>query len=135
MTNLVEQVSIKEPVVYSPIVPAICGNDSKPIVVIAIDVGMKNNQIRCFLKRGVTLKVVPWDYNFLDEEFDGLFISNGPGDPTVLQITIQRIKEQLEKKNKPIFGICLGHQLIALAAGGQTEKLLFGNRGFLLNLL
>ena len=120
--NLVDAVSIKSPVTYSP---------AKPIgvKVIAVDVGMKYNQIRCFLNRGVELKVVPWNHNFLDEEFDGLFVSNGPGDPKTLTTTIERLRAQVKRANKPIFGICLGHQLLALAAGAETQKMKFGNRG------
>ncbi|KAJ3122426.1 hypothetical protein HK098_002832 [Nowakowskiella sp. JEL0407] len=129
--NLVAEVSLKSPVVYKPDdAVALKGKDGKSIRILAVDVGMKNNQIRCFVKRGVELKVVPWDYDFtVDKDYDGLFISNGPGDPTSVKITIERLAKQQKAATKPIFGICLGHQLTALAAGGQTEKLLFGNRG------
>ena len=94
---------------------------------------MKYNQIRCFLSRGVEVKVVPWDYDFLapsEESWDGLFISNGPGDPTIMALTIRRLTAALEDPHpKPIFGICLGHQLLALAAGASTSKMKYGNRG------
>ncbi len=95
---------------------------------------MKYNQIRCFIRRGVELKVVPWNYNYLTESedsFDGLFISNGPGDPTVMSETISHLRLDLQKMSrpKPIFGICLGHQLLALAAGASTSKMKYGNRG------
>ncbi|CAG8736237.1 5128_t:CDS:1, partial [Acaulospora colombiana] len=98
--------------------------------VLAIDVGMKYNQIRCFTKRGIEVKVVPWDYDFLSpsEVYDGLFISNGPGDPTMVKVTIERLRRALER-DTPIFGICLGHQLLALAAGAKTSKMKYGNRG------
>jgi len=104
--------------------------ENRTLRILAVDVGMKYNQIRCFTKRGVELKVVPWDYDFLNpsEVFDGLFISNGPGDPTMVKTTIERLRQALQR-NTPIFGICLGHQLLALAAGARTSKMKYGNRG------
>jgi carbamoyl-phosphate synthase small subunit len=96
--------------------------------IIAIDCGMKNNILRCLLARGVEIKRVPWNHDFSSEEnFDGLFISNGPGDPMMCQETITAIKMVMEK-NIPIFGICLGSQLIALATGAKTYKLKYGHR-------
>jgi carbamoyl-phosphate synthase/aspartate carbamoyltransferase len=92
---------------------------------------MKYNQIRCFIDRGTELKVVPWDYDFLaePEPYDGIFISNGPGDPAMVTATISRLAVALRKADHPIFGICLGHQLLALAAGAKTSKMKYGNRG------
>ncbi|KAG8786123.1 hypothetical protein FRC15_012070 [Serendipita sp. 397] len=129
--NLVAKVSTKEAQLFKPTGTARTHPTSnRPIRILAIDVGMKYNQIRCFTKRGVELKVVPWDYDFLapSEEYDGLFISNGPGDPTMVKTTITRLREALQR-NTPIFGICLGHQLLALAAGARTSKMKYGNRG------
>lgn len=130
--NLVALVSTKTPRVFKPVAEAAKQHPSamRTIRILAVDVGMKYNQIRCFTKRGVELKVVPWDYNFLDptETYDGLFISNGPGDPTMVEVTINRLREAL-KRDIPIFGICLGHQLLALAAGASTSKMKYGNRG------
>ena len=136
--DLVSIVSTKQPVTYK--VPAefdaaISPKTGKPIRVVCVDVGMKYNQIRCFLKRGVEITVVPHNTsNLIDlvKDYDGLFISNGPGDPS----NLPELSKQLEKlmssdfgSDFPIFGICLGHQVLARATGASTLKLKFGNRG------
>ncbi|MGH7246297.1 MAG: glutamine-hydrolyzing carbamoyl-phosphate synthase small subunit [Candidatus Levyibacteriota bacterium] len=99
--------------------------------VILMDCGAKRNIIRCFLKRGVKVIQVPWDYDVFSNrselKFDGFFISNGPGDPKMAKQTIATTKKALENKI-PTLGICLGNQLLALAAGGDTYKLKFGHR-------
>ncbi len=115
--NLVEQVSIKEKEVY--------GNGKYKIML--IDCGVKFNIIRNLLQRDTTVIRVPYDHDIAREDFDGLFISNGPGDPKKCRATINNLSEQY-KKDKPIFGICLGNQLMGLAAGGDTYKLKFGHR-------
>jgi len=115
--NLVEEVSIKEPKVY--------GNGKYRIVL--VDCGVKYNIIRNLLKRDTTIIRVPWDYDYHSEEFDGLFISNGPGDPKMCTTTIENLSKSLDS-DKPIFGICLGNQLLALAAGADTYKLKYGHR-------
>ncbi|KAK6050920.1 carbamoyl-phosphate synthase, small subunit [Cooperia oncophora] len=84
---------------------------------------------RCMVERGVRVKVVPWDHPFESEVFDGLFISNGPGDPERCTLLVNRLSEFLKKNTKPVFGICLGHQLLARAIGAKTYKLKYGNRG------
>jgi carbamoyl-phosphate synthase / aspartate carbamoyltransferase len=130
--NLVAVVSTKEPRVYKPVTEARLHPSGRPLRVLAIDVGMKFNQIRCFTHRGIELKVVPWDYDFLapgEEPFDGLFISNGPGNPETVTSTIERLAQAMQTADRPIFGICLGHQLLALAAGAKTRKMKYGNRG------
>lgn len=93
-----------------------------------VDCGMKYNQLRCFLRRGVEIEVVPWNHSFDDDsKYDGLFISNGPGDPQMCKETVANLKKLLKKpKVKPIFGICLGHQLLAIAAGCSTYKMKYG---------
>lgn len=127
--NLVAKVSTKKPVLYTPKENIKTDKNGKPIRIVAVDVGMKYNQIRCFIARGVELKVVPWDYDYTTEEYDGLFISNGPGDPEVMTETVQRLQKTLAEAKTPVFGICLGHQLMARAAGATTKKMKFGNRG------
>lgn len=131
--NFVKDVSIKEPRLMSP--PdsgALMHPSGRPIRVVCVDVGLKYNQLRCLLSRGVEVFVVPWDYNFpvlAGQNYDGLFISNGPGNPEVLSVTVNHIAEAMKKARTPIFGICLGHQLLARAAGASTRKMKFGNRG------
>lgn len=115
--NLVSKVSIQEPIVY---------RKGKTKVVV-IDCGCKNNIIRSLLDRDITVMRVPWNYDFLAEDFAGVVISNGPGDPKLCDETIQNVKKAIER-GIPILGICLGNQILALAAGGDTYKLKFGHR-------
>ncbi|KAK7958137.1 carbamoyl-phosphate synthase [Apiospora saccharicola] len=131
--NLVAEVSIKTAKLYSPKPEKALKHPSgRNLRVLCLDVGMKYNQLRCFLKRGVEVMVCPWDYDFSTEagkQYDGLFISNGPGDPAVLEQTIKNISATMEINRTPVFGICLGHQLLARATGATTKKMKFGNRG------
>jgi len=115
--NLVAEVSIKEKKVY----------EKGPTRVVVVDCGVKNNIIRCFLKRDVTVIRVPWDYDFSKEEYDALFISNGPGDPTQCMVTVENVRKAMDA-GKPVFGICLGNQILGLAAGASTYKLKYGHR-------
>jgi len=115
--NLVDQVSCKEVITY--------GNGSKRVLL--IDCGVKFNIIRHFLKRDTTVIRVPWNYDYSRESYDGLFISNGPGNPKMCEDTIRNLSVALGK-DAPIFGICLGNQLIALASGADTYKLKYGHR-------
>ncbi len=115
--NLVAMVSVQGPVVYH-------GGKRR---VVLIDCGCKNGIVRNLLSRGVTVLRVPWDYDFLDEEFDGIVVSNGPGDPKMCSKTVEHLRQAMET-NRPIFGICLGNQVLALAAGADTYKLKFGHR-------
>ncbi|CAB1117947.1 unnamed protein product [Ectocarpus sp. CCAP 1310/34] len=123
--NLVAEVSITEPRVYGK------GN---PIKVLAVDCGVKNNIIRLLCKKGAEVTLVPWDYDLSADahEFDGIFLSNGPGDPTMCVSTVKQMEKIIALEGddiKPIFGICMGNQLVGLAAGCTAEKLPFGNRG------
>jgi len=115
--NLVAEVSLKEPIVYK--------KGKKKIIL--IDCGAKNSIIRAFLRRNITVIRCPWDYDFLTEKVDGIVISNGPGDPKMCQPTIDNVRRALER-NVPILGICLGSQILALAAGANTYKLKYGHR-------
>lgn len=92
-----------------------------------LDCGVKNNIIRCLIRRGVRVSRLPWDYNFNNDTFDGLMISNGPGNPVQCVEAIAHIRQAL-KGDVPVFGICLGNQLMALAAGANTYKLPYGHR-------
>lgn len=115
--NLVDQVSVKEKKSY--------GNGKYRVVL--IDCGVKYNIIRNLIKRDATVTLVPWDYDFNNDDFDGVFISNGPGDPKQCKATIQNLRKAYQG-NKPITGICLGNQLMALAANADTYKLKYGHR-------
>ena len=116
--NLTSMVSVKEKTIY--------GNGSRKILL--VDCGVKNNIIRNFLKRDTTVIRVPYDYDFTNEECDGIFLSNGPGDPGPCDYAIVAAKEIIEK-GIPTFGICLGHQIMGLAAGAKTLKMKFGHHG------
>lgn len=120
--NLVAKVSLSKKRIYSA--PQ---SEKKPVRILAVDCGMKENIVRSLNARGATVIRVPWDYDFSREEYDGLFISNGPGDPTQCTATIHHVAQALQGK-KPILGICLGTQLMALAAGASTYKLKYGHR-------
>ena len=115
--NLVAEVSITEPAVYQ--------RGKKRVII--VDCGVKHSIIRAFLRRNITVIRCPWDYDFSKEKVDGIVISNGPGDPKMCQKTIQNVKKSLTKKT-PILGICLGSQILALAAGADTNKLKYGHR-------
>ena len=118
--NWVEKVSCKEVIRYNE------GADKK---VVLVDCGVKANIIRCLIRRGVEVIRVPWDYDFNQLEFDGLFLANGPGDPEQCGKTVEHIRTFLNNKEvRPCMGICLGNQLLARAAGAKTYKLKYGHR-------
>lgn len=116
--NLVAKVSPKKKQVY--------GNG--PIQLVLIDCGAKENIVRTLTRPETTVMRVPWDYDFTGEDYHALLISNGPGDPTQCKATIEHIRRAMADK-KPILGVCLGNQLLALAAGAKTYKLKYGHRG------
>lgn len=100
--------------------------------VIAYDFGIKQNILNKLIEFGCDVEVVPANtpYSYIEQANpDGVFLSNGPGDPAAVDYAITSTKELIEKFKKPIFGICLGHQILALAAGAKTFKLKFGHRG------
>ena len=115
--NLLAKVSCQSLVEY--------GNGGKTVVL--VDCGVKNNIIRSLLKRGVKVVRVPWNYDFNTMDFDGLFISNGPGDPDMAGAAVDNIRKALLGE-KPVCGICMGNQLLAKAAGAKTYKLKYGHR-------
>ena len=120
--NLVRKVSTKAPFHVSA--------PSPTAHVAVIDCGVKENILRSLVSRGASVTCLPYDYPIhkVAHHFDGIFISNGPGDPTHCQDTVYSLRKLMETSQIPIFGICLGHQLVALAAGARTVKLKYGNR-------
>jgi carbamoyl-phosphate synthase small subunit len=119
--NLVAQVSN----------PHVAVDGSGDSTLVLLDCGAKHNIVHSLLARNIRVITVPWNYDLFSEargfDFDGLLISNGPGNPKMADKAIQTIRTALEQ-NIPTLGICLGHQLLALAAGGDTYKLKFGHR-------
>ena len=96
--------------------------------VVLVDCGVKTNILRCLLRRGVEVVRVPWDYDFNQLQFDGLFISNGPGDPDTCDAAVQNIRKAMANEKLPIFGICMGNQLLSKAGGARIYKLKYGHR-------
>ena len=117
--NYVDRVSCKEVITYGE------GEGKKRVVL--VDCGVKHNIIRSLLKRNVVVIRVPWDYDFNTLDYDGLFISNGPGDPDTCDAAVQNIRKALAG-DKPICGICMGNQLLAKAGGAAIYKLKYGHR-------
>jgi carbamoyl-phosphate synthase small subunit len=116
--ELVAQVSVSEKQIYG----------KGPKRVIAVDCGMKENMLRSLLKFPIEILRVPYHYDYSQEDYDGVFLSNGPGDPIHCEKTIHILKKAILRE-KPIYGVCLGNQLLALASGAKTYKLKFGHRG------
>ncbi|MEI7499168.1 MAG: glutamine-hydrolyzing carbamoyl-phosphate synthase small subunit [Bacteroidota bacterium] len=136
--NLVDLVSCKEPMIYAgknisagihASMPQSYKSELEHIRIMMVDCGVKNNIIRCLLSLGAIVIRVPWDYDFINEDYDGLVISNGPGDPLRCSVTIRHLKKAIQQ-DRPIFGICLGNQLLSLAGGANTYKLKYGHRGY-----
>ncbi|MDR0657849.1 MAG: glutamine-hydrolyzing carbamoyl-phosphate synthase small subunit [Mediterranea sp.] len=118
--NYVDRVSCKEVIRYNE------GAGKKKVVL--VDCGVKANIIRCLLKRDVEVIRVPWNYDFNHLEFDGLFISNGPGDPDTCDEAVRNIRKAMQHPRLPIFGICMGNQLLSKAGGASIYKLKYGHR-------
>ncbi len=132
--NLIAQTSCTNPEVYNapdrdpePLSLPLADDAEGRKTVVLVDCGIKHNIIRCLVKRNVRVIRVPWDYDFSNIPYDGLFISNGPGNPDFAEITVGNIRKAMET-GKPICGICMGNQLLAKAAGAKTYKLKYGHR-------
>lgn len=139
--NYVDRVSCKEIIIYdgtesrsfdvnTPVDEINCQLstvNSQLKRVVLLDCGVKTNIIRCLLTRGVEVVRVPWNYDFNPLAYDGLFLSNGPGDPDTCEEAVVNIRKALEG-NRPICGICMGNQLLAKAGGATIYKLKYGHR-------
>lgn len=117
--NLVAKTSCKEVAEY--------GDPNAAKTVVLVDCGVKHNIVRCLTRRGVKVVRVPWDYDYTSLPYDGVFISNGPGDPDMADKTVEVLRKAIEI-GKPICGICMGNQLLSKAAGAKTYKLKYGHR-------
>ena len=118
--NFVDQVSCREVIKY---------NEGADKQVVLVDCGVKANILRCLIRRGVEVIRVPWNYDFNELEFDGLFLANGPGDPETCEVTVQNIRRFLANPVvRPCMGICMGNQLLSKAAGARIYKLKYGHR-------
>ena len=117
--NWVDRVSCKDIVRY---------NEGAGKKVVLVDCGVKANIIRCLINRGVEVVRVPWNYDYTDMQFDGLFLANGPGDPDRCVAAVDILRKQMSNSRKPICGICMGNQLLGKAAGATIYKLKYGHR-------
>lgn len=117
--NWVERVSCRDVIRY---------NEGAGRRVVLVDCGVKANIIRCLVERGVEVIRVPWNYDYTDMTFDGLFLANGPGDPDRCVDAVNILKKQMSMSRKPICGICMGNQLLGKAGGATIYKLKYGHR-------
>lgn len=120
--NLVDQVSTKIPYELNP---------NGDIRIAVLDFGAKANILRSLVRRGAAVTVLPWNYDFnaVRDQFDGLFLTNGPGSPSHCMEAALNLRKTIHEWNKPIFGLCMGHQVIGMAAGLEAYRMTFGNRG------
>ncbi|XP_006461200.1 carbamoyl-phosphate synthase [Agaricus bisporus var. bisporus H97] len=120
--NLVDQVSTKVPYELNP---------TGDIRVAVLDFGAKANILRSLVRRGAAVTVLPWNYDFnaIRDQYDGLFLTNGPGSPSHCMEAALNLRKTIQQWNKPIFGLCMGHQIIGMAAGLEAYRMTFGNRG------
>lgn len=120
--NLVDQVSTKEPYVLNP---------TGDVKIAVLDFGAKANILRSLVRRNAAVTVLPWnfDFNTVRDRYDGLFLTNGPGDPRHCMDAALNLRNTLQEWDRPVFGICMGHQVIGMAAGLDAYRMTFGNRG------
>lgn len=120
--NLVDQVSTKTPYILNP---------TGDVKIGVLDFGAKANILRSLVRRGASVTVLPWNFDFhsVRDQFDGLFLSNGPGDPNHCMEAALNLRKTLQAWDRPVFGICMGHQVIGIAAGLDAYRMTFGNRG------
>lgn len=120
--NLVDQISTKIPYVLNP---------TGDVKIAVLDFGVKANILRSLVRRNAAITVLPWnfDFNQVRDEFDGLFLTNGPGDPKKCTEAARHLRKTMDEWDRPIFGICMGHQVIGIAAGLDAYRMTFGNRG------
>ncbi|XP_026563532.1 carbamoyl-phosphate synthase [ammonia], mitochondrial [Pseudonaja textilis] len=119
--NLIAEVSTKEVIIYGK------GN---PIKIVAVDCGVKHNAIRLLVKRGAEVHLVPWNHDFTSMDYDGLFISGGPGDPTQAPELIENVRKVLRNdRQEPLLGTSMGNLITGLAAGATSYKMAMANRG------
>lgn len=120
--NLVDQVSTKSPYTLNP---------GGSVNIAVLDFGAKANILRSLVRRDAAVTVFPWNYNFnaVRDQYDGLFLTNGPGDPAHCMEAAITLRSTLQEWDRPVFGICMGHQIIGMAAGLEAYRMTFGNRG------
>lgn len=120
--NLVDQVSTKVPYHLNP---------TGDVRIAVLDFGAKANILRSLIRRNAAVTVLPWDFDFnsIRDQYDGLFLTNGPGDPRHCMDATLKLRKTLQEWDKPVFGICMGHQIIGMAAGLEAYRMTFGNRG------
>ncbi|KAG5652398.1 hypothetical protein H0H81_005155 [Sphagnurus paluster] len=120
--NLVDQVSTKTPYQLNP---------TGSVKIAVLDFGAKANILRSLVRRDAAVTVLPWNYDFnaIRDQYDGLFLTNGPGDPAHCMEAALKLRRTLQEWDKPVFGICMGHQIIGMAAGLDAYRMTFGNRG------
>ncbi|KAG1735139.1 carbamoyl phosphate synthase small subunit [Suillus paluster] len=122
LENLVDQISTKLPYQLNP---------TGDIKIAVLDFGAKANILRSLVRRNAAVTVLPWNYDFnsVRDQFDGLFLTNGPGNPSQCMEAVLKLRKTLQEWDKPMFGICMGHQIIGMAAGLEAYRMTFGNRG------
>lgn len=128
-----KEVAVKEKTVLEPLADQLLpGSEGEPFDVAVIDFGVKGNILTCLRRRNCRLTVYPYGTpaaNILASDPDGIFLTNGPGDPEEAVEAIEEVRNLIRLSEIPMFGICMGHQILAIALGGKTYKLKYGHRG------